>query len=525
MTTKFVNSIKAVVVSVIVLFSVIACEKDFEEIGVNIVDNDFFNTKDAVFEVTSYSVNVEKSRVDNLPVYNLGILNDVNFGYLNAAYVSQLSMLAAADFGLNPIIEKAVLDIPYFATKDTVDYSDGKPKFVLDSIIGDLEEEYTVKIHRLATFLNTLDPADPTKRKKYYSNESYSSVSELYSGLFKPNENDTVLYVERKFLDDDINTVDAIDTIKREDLKPSIKFVLDNNEIENIFINNATTADFSSSENFNNYFRGLWIEPQGSNGSLMTLSMSDAVLSIYYTNEVLTDENGETDLNGDGDTNDVDVPVRTAKTLGLSLSGIRAGTYQRSYAGSTIENYLVNPDLIDGESKLFIQGSAGSIAEIELFKGVDSDSIDAIRSENWLINGAILDVYVDDLTNYDNIPNQMYLYNADENSIMLDVISEARTNGISGLLRYDDDGNPLKYVFTITDYMSEVLRPNNPRKLAKKLALKTYHSTDAVNAFNDTIVKDFSWRSKGVVLKGNKQLNMDDETRLKLKIYYTVDNN
>jgi hypothetical protein len=73
--------------------------------------------------------------------------------------------------------------------------------------------------------------------------------------------------------------------------------------------------------------------------------------------------------------------------------------------------------------------------------------------------------------------------------------------------------------------MSEVLRPNNPRKLAKKLALKTFHSTDAVNAFNDTIVKDFSWRSKGVVLKGNKQLNMDDETRLKLKIYYTVDNN
>jgi hypothetical protein len=524
MTTKFVSGIRAVVVFIFALFSVIACENDFEDIGVDIVDNNLFNTKDAVFEVIAYNGNVERSRVDNLPVYNIGILNDVNFGYLNASFVSQLSLFSAPDFGLNPIIDIAVLDIPYFAARDTVNYSDGKPKFVLDSIIGDLDEEYTIKVHRLATFLNELDPLNPTLIKNYYSDEVYSSAYELYSDSFKPDENDTVLYVERKFLDDDINTVDAIDTIKKDDVNPSIKFVLDKAEIENIFINNASTSDLSSPQNFNNYFRGLWIEPQGSNGSLMTLLMSDAVFSIYYTNEVLTDEDGVIDLNGDGDMDDVDVPVRTAQNIDLALSGIRAGTYNRSYTGSTVDDYLINPDMINGDDKLFIQGSAGSMSEIELFKDVDSDSLTAIRNENWLINGAILDLYVDEISN-DNIPNQLYLYNADENSIIIDAISEARVNGIAGFLEYNDDGTPLKYQFRITDYISEVLRPNNPRKLAEKFAIRTYHSTDAIVSFNDTIVRDFSWRSKGVVLKGNNLTDKTDETRFKLKIYYTVDNN
>jgi len=524
MTTKFVSGIRAVVVFIFALFSVIACEKDFEDIGVGIVDNDLFNTKDAVFEVTAYNKDVERSRVDNLPVYNIGILNDVNFGYLNASFVSQLAFSATPDFGLNPIIDKVVLDIPYFAQRDTVNYSDGKPKFVLDSIIGDLDEEYTIKVHRLATFLNELDPINPTLIKKYYSDEEYSSAYELYSDSFIPDENDTVLYVERKFLDDDISTVDDIDTIKKESSSPSIKLVLDKDEIANIFINNATTSDLSSPQNFNNYFRGLWIEPQGSNGSLMTLLMSDAALSIYYTNEVLTDEGGVSDLNGDGDMDDVDVPVLTAQSIILSLSGIRAANYKRSYTGSTVENFLNNPDTVNGENKLFIQGSAGSMSEIELFKGVDSDSLAAIRNENWLINGAILDLYVDEISS-DNIPDQMYLYNADENSIILDAISEAVVNGIAGFLQYNDDGTPLKYQFRITDYISEVLRPNNPRKLAKKFALRTYHSTDAIVTFNDTIVRDFSWRSKGVVLKGNNLTDITDETRFKLKIYYTVDNN
>jgi len=523
MTTKFVSGIRAVVVFIFALFSIIACEKDFEDIGVDIVDNNLFNTKDAVFEVTTYNKNVERSRVDNLPVYNIGILNDINFGSLNSSFVSQLGFSATPDFGLNPIIDKVVLDIPYFATRDTADYNDGKPKFVLDSIIGDLDEEYTIKVHRLATFLNELDPLNPTLVKNYYSDEDYSSAYELYSDGFKPDENDTVLYVERNFLDDDINTVDAIDTIKKEDLKPSIKFVLDKDEIENIFINNASTSDLSSPQNFNNYFRGLWIEPQGSNGSLMTLLMSDASFTIYYTNEVLTDEDEATDLNGDGDFDDVDVPVRTAQSVSLALAGIRAATYKRSYAGSTVENFLNNPDSINGENKLFIQGSAGSMSEIKLFKDVDSDSLSAIRNENWLINGAILDLYVDEISS-DNIPNQLYLYNADENSIILDAVTEAQVNGIAGFLEYNDDGTPLKYQFRITDYISEVLRPNNPRKLANKIAIKTYHSTDAIIAFNDTIVRDFSWRSKGVILKGNNLTDKTDETRFKLKIYYTVDN-
>ena len=55
MTSKIVNSIKTVFVIGFVLLSIIACEKDFEDIGVNLVDNNVFDTEFKDFEVIAYT--------------------------------------------------------------------------------------------------------------------------------------------------------------------------------------------------------------------------------------------------------------------------------------------------------------------------------------------------------------------------------------------------------------------------------------------------------------------------------------
>ena len=524
MTSKIINSAKYLLVFGITLFGVIACERDFEDIGVNLVDNNLFETKDTTFNVIAYTQNIERSEVigdnpntgfiDGLPIFNIGILKDANFGTLKASFISQIQLPGAGiDFGLNPVIDTVILDIPYFATR-IENNENGTPNFELDSIFGDVDSEFQIKVSRSGTFLNLLDPSDPTQNKKYYSDESYTRLSELHSSSFKPNNNDTVLYVNRN----QFEGAASIDTLKNDDLSPTIKLSLDKGEIKRILIDEITSASQESLDAFADYFRGLIIEPVGEMGSIMQLALNDATMNIYYTNEVLTDEAG-TDLNDDGDTTDLQVPVKRKQLYVFSLGGIRTANYVRDYSQvPTLVDLYTNPNTVEGEEKLFLSGAAGTHIDVDLFENVD---LGEIRDKNWLINGAFLELYIDDLSDIDLLPNRLYIYKKENNVVVDDVITEAPLSGADGFLIRDDEDNPEKYRFQITDYVSEILKQNDFSELSK-LAIRIFHTTDAPLSPTDTIIRDFSWNPKNVILKGNN-LPLTDTERLELKIFYTKD--
>jgi len=523
MTKKIVNSVKYVGLFSLVLLSVIACERDFENIGVGLVDNNLFTTKVDTFEVIAYNKNDTLSRVDGIPEYLLGILNDANFGYIKTSFVSQLGLPTSTDFGDSVSIDAVILDIPYYATIEE-NNSDGTPSFKLDSILGNQETEYNLSVYETGTFLNTLEPLDPTKNKKYYSNETYNKKTLLYSQLFNPDRNDTVLYVKRRFLDNDPNTVDDTDTIKAENSIPSIKMSLDTVFFRNNFVNQQNSGAFDSRDNFIDFFRGIIIEAEenpNKDGSLMALQMSNASVSIYYTNTVLTDET-DTDLNGDLDTDDDDVPVRTKQTMIFPISGLRANQYNRDYSQASVNDRFVSPDLINGEDKLYIQGAAGSMGIVDLL--ISEDDLNKMRDENWLINEANITMYLDDSFDQEKVPDQLLLYNYDYNSQVLDAITESQIAGIGGFLERDEDNKPIKYKFRITDYISEFLKSDDLKPV--RFGLKVFHLTDIPLTTTDTIVDDFSWIAKRVVLKGNDLLDtdIDYDERLKLEIFYTINN-
>ncbi len=517
MSTTIVNSFKYLGLITLVLFSVIACEKDFENVGVGLVDNDLFSTADTTFEVIAYNKNIDSSRIDGIPRYLLGVYNDDNFGLLKSSFIGQLN-LAAIKFSDNMSIDAVVLDIPYYASK-LEDNTDGTPNFELDSIIGDQGAEFNLSVYELGTFLNTLDPSDPTKNKKYYSNEiDYVKKALLYTGDFKPNKNDTLLYVDRNFIEGNPR-----DTIKKENALPSIKIPLDTVFFRNSFINQQNSGVFESNDSFKEYFRGLIIEVDGTDGAMMQLAMSNASVTIYYTNEVLTDETTTTgDLNGDGDTDDKDVPVRTKQITSFGFGGVRTSQYNRDYTSSNVDilDKFDHPDVTNGDDKLFVQGAAGSIAVVELFK--DVVNLNELREKNWLINEANLTLYVEN-PNDTIIPNKLYLYKYDYNSQILDALTEGF---IDGNLQKGEDNKPLKYEFSITDYISEVLKNDSDSLSLNKLAIKTYQVTDP--PIIDTLASNFSWDAKGVVLKGNNLPKIEndelDPTRLKLEIFYTENN-
>jgi hypothetical protein len=509
MTTKVVNAFKNIGLVSIVFFAIISCEKEIESIGVNLVDNNTFSSSKYTSEVTTANVNIESVPANGVQQYLLGVYSDNEFGKLEASVVTQLSIPAIGDnytYGTNALIDSVLINIPYQYTKED-DESDGRPKFSIDSVIGNQEEEFLISIYELKTFLNTLDPNDPSKNAIYYSDKEFQKGdTPFYSGNFKVNPNDTVAYIKR--YNADAITVFDTDTIKELDVSPTIKIPLNESMIQQLFVDNASGTEFSSFDNFNHYFRGLYIEATQLNSPeahLLSLSMANAKMTIYYSKD--EDEEAEEDLNGNGVNGETG--VRTKHEYNFLFSSLKSNVLNRDYTTS----------MQSGSDRLYVQGAAGSLATIEILQ---SEDLTQLRNNNWLINEANLTFYVDQNASSNIVPEQLFIYNYDENLQIKDMISEGIT-AIGGSLQRDENGNPYLYKFKITDYISDVLSLENSAELVK-LGLKVFNTTtDAPSTYTDTKIENYSWTPKGVVLYDHNT-NHDDK-KVKLEIYYTKINN
>lgn len=504
MTTKVVALLKYAVLFASVFLVMISCEKDIESVGVNLVDNNTFNSDSFVSEINSASENIEKIPANGLEQYLLGVYADDEFGKLKASIVTQLLLPAVADsydYGTNAAIDSVIVSIPYQSTRSTENFSDGKPQFTIDSVIGDPETEFKLQVYELKTFLNTLDPTDPSKSAIYYSDKQFLKGDiPLYSGNFKINPNDTVSYIKR-YLTNGI--VYDIDTVFADDLAPSIKIPLDEDQIKTIFLDNASDPAFDSFDNFYHYFRGLYFEASelfNEKSHLVSLSTSGSKMTIYYSKD--EDEPTDEDLNNNGINGETG--VRTKHSFDFVFGNIKSNVLERDYTNSKQS----------GENRLYIQGAAGSLATVDLFV---NDDLNELRSKNWLITEANLIFYVDQNASSNIAPERIFLYNFEENLQILDVFSEG-IDEMGGFLEYDDEGKPYRYVVKITDYISELLKSDEPVNLVK-LGIKVFNPSDAPTTLSDTKVRELSWNPKGVVLYNNNPIAGDK--RLKLQIFYS----
>ena len=379
--------------------------------------------------------------------------------------------------------------------------------FRSDSVFGDANVEFKLGIYELKTYLNTLDPIDPSKPAIYYSDKEFQKGdTPFYSGNFKVNPNDTVAYIKR-YMPNGI-TVYKKDTIKATDKSPSIKIPLNESLIKQIFVDNAAGAEFQSIDNFQRYFRGFYIEAEAitSNKShIVSLAMANARMVIYYSKD--EDEGANIDLNGNKINGELG--VRTKHNFEFAFGAIKSNVLKRDVAPHQ-----------SGEDRLYVQGAAGSMATIDLFK---NENIKDLQKNNWLINDASLIFYVDQNAASNIVPEQLFIYNYEDNEQITDVMTEGLV-AAGGLLEKDANGKPYRYVFKITDYISKLLSANAPADLEKKtLGLKVYNPSDTPSAISDVKVRDYSWTPKGVVLYG--QNPSFEDKRVKLEISYTKINN
>ncbi|MDD3720978.1 MAG: DUF4270 domain-containing protein [Lutibacter sp.] len=512
MAIKVVNTLKYLGLSSIVFFTIISCENEIESIGVNLVNNNNFSTNKDTSEVITSNKNIPNVPTNNVAQYLLGVYSDNEFGTLKASIVSQLELPSTGDtynYGTNYGIDSVLLVIPYQATK-VEKYTDGKPKFSIDSVFGNADVEFQLGIYELKTYLNTLDPNDPSKPAIYYSDKEFQKGdTPFYLGNFKVNPNDTVAYIKR-YMPNGITSYD-IDTIKQADIGPSIRIPLNESAIQQLFVDNASGAEFQSLDNFQHYFRGFYIEAKeltSNKSHLVSLSMVNAKMIIYYSKDEDegTDATTGLDINGNGIKGEG--IVRTKHNYEFALGSIKTNVFKRD---DTAPHQ-------SGSDRLYVQGAAGSMVTIELFNNVN---LADLQDNNWLINDASLIFYVDQNAASSIAPEQLFIYNYTENLQITDVMTEGLA-AVGGLLERDSNGKPYRYVFKITDYISRLLKTDEPLDLVT-IGLKVFNPTDVPIAINDVKIKDSSWTPKGVVLFGQDPVFGDK--RVKLEIAYTKINN
>ncbi len=546
MLKKFVVVVKYLGVATGILLGVISCENDFRNVGVSIVDNNIFSTNSYVSEVISYSKNIEKNQTNGLFHYLLGVQRDDIFGKLEASIVAQLNLPETnPDFGTNAVLDSVVIDIPYLATLNGTNSND-TPNFDLDSIWTTGDKTIQLNVFELGTYLSSVDPNDPTETKKYFSDDDFDKVnpgSPLFSGVIAPSAIDTVLFVKRykypNYPDLTTKNVYTTDTIKKTDTKPSLKIPLDKEAIQTIIQDNASSSDFASNANFQHFFRGLYfeaLETTETDASLMTLSMSDATMTLYYSNDVVEDEGTDEDLDGNGVTGETGVTVRTPESFIFPLTGVKANLYDRDYNGDFVESYITTANEITGEEILFTQGAGGVLSVIKLF-GDDAnsneipDELEMLREKNWLINDAQLVLYINPNNATNWTPERLFIYNLkneldpDPDAVdtqLLDALPQS-IGALNGTLVRNEDDEPEKYIFHLTDFISEIIKSDTELVLYD-LGLKVYNESDSpdTQVATDTIVASINTNPKGIVLNGN--LPISEENRIKLEIYYSEKN-
>jgi len=486
--TKKLNSVKATIILLALIISIIACDKDYASIGVDVIGVNNFETSKNDYTVITYNNRVDPVQTNNLTSNLLGIYNDAVYGTSSANLVSQLNLSTNSQnrgYGVNIQLDSVVLTIPYFSEVNAEEPTDadGYTNYILDSVYGNVEAPMKLSIFKNNYFLRDFDPnSDFQENQKYYSSGETSegnliSVSELESELI--DEYEEFLLDSREIVLTTNNYDDPeIEEEVTSRLSPVIRLKLDleDNFWQEQIMDKIGETELSNSNNFKEYFRGLYfkietVSPESSM-FLLDMSSSNANVTLHFNSvnefededidgipdiadadvdgdgnidegSLDTDSDGikdtaDADVNGDGFTdedvldinsdgiNDETVAVNS-NTIVLSFNGNRVNIFDITGLNSSILSEIDNANSVDGDEKLYLKGGEGSMAIIDLFGGIDSPEFLEFKShqDEWIINEANLIFYEDEsITEEYHKNDRLFLYDLNNNTPVIDFFKD-----------------------------------------------------------------------------------------------------
>lgn len=374
---------------IVVLLSIVlltSCDKDFNEIGTDIVggDNDhyLFDNYSGV-TVKSYNQKLDAIASNNLPINPLGIFDNPPFGTTTASFVTQLELATVNPTFNNvdptkyvdlPVVDSVVLNIPYFSKLNSTD-SDGKKTYRLDSIYGASGSRFKLSIYQSNFFLRDLDPSQSlTGQQLFYTDNQDVENNKIPVLLNDTPDNDPVNHPRNsdgrensKFYFDKREHKTTVDDEDGEEIAtrsvPSMRLNLNRSVFYNKIIN-APSGQLANNAVFKNYFRGLYFKAEsiGNPGNMAMINFKGGNVTIFYEEDKITPDNPTTTT-----VNEYKVD-KVKKTLVLNMTGNTVSLQSNSNENTDYQSAMSSTA---EASKLFLKGGQGSIAVIDLFGTTD----------------------------------------------------------------------------------------------------------------------------------------------------------
>ena len=417
---------------------------------------------------------------------------------------------------------------------DTINPRQGATVYDIDSLIGNREASFKVKVQELDYFLSTYDPSNNFETfLKYYSNDQVIenfTGKVLYDGEVEINTEEIVIYKED---DPDTDDVDESTQVK-ERLTPRLRIPIDKDYMQSKIIDMEGNIDLSNQDNFNLYFKGLFLSTYDfSDPLLLILNYADASINIVYEYDRYN-RNDTTD-----DTSD-DTIDREEKTFKLNLSGNQINILKQDPLSPEISKALNSNS--EDLKRVYLRGGEGIMMEIDLFDdGTGNDILGEIKSNGWLINEANLTMYIDkeaiDMSGGIIEPSRLFLYDIESKAPVVDYFIDQSQGQKpkdqkavhSGLIEIDEDKKGIKYKIRISEHVKNIIRNDS---LNKKLALVV--TSDITNAVNTELKNNDELEyipvssvinPLGTILYGPNPEPINHDKRFRLELFYTEINN
>ena len=366
----------------------------------------------------------------------------------------------------------------------TINPNQGATVYDIDSLIGNKDASFKIKVQELDYYLSTYDPSNNFETLlKYYSDDDIIKNFRgkvLYDGEVEINTDEIVVYKED---DPDTEDTDESNEVK-ERLTPRLRIPIDKDFMQSKIIDMEGNADLLNQDNFNLYFKGLFLSAYDFSEPLMLiLNYSQASINIVYEYDYYN-KNGTNDDTGD------DTIDREEKTFKINLNGNQINIFDNEpYSSEIMDVISTNSDDL---KRVYLMGGEGIMMELDLFKdGSGNDILGEIKSKGWLINEANLTMYVDketiDLNGGIIEPSRLYLYDIESKAPIVDYFidqsqgqkpkDQKAVHG--GMIEVDEDQNGIKYKIRISEHVKNIIRNDS---LNKKLGLVV--SSDITNAIN-----------------------------------------
>ena len=438
--------------------------------------------------------------------------------------------------GLNPLSNDSdndgILDLN---DSDNETYNASAQVYQIDSIFGNRNATFDVKVSELTYFLNDLDPKNNFEsQKEYFSDDDFYDRGfygeTLHDGQITLNfEEIPVLYYE-----DDLSTQeDEISQINYFD-SPRLRVPLNINFFQDMIVNHEGSDQLTNQKIFNNYFKGLIIKAENFSDDLyMSLDLFNSRILFEYNYNFYN-------TNGTDDVSD-DFIEKRQKSNSISLGGVAYNLYEYDNISESILTSLSLSKENIPSDKIYLNGTK-FISKLKLFSNDNSLSseLQKFKDKDVLINEANIILHLDQEmynSNYEFLPKRLYLYSYKDGVPIEDFNKDFSINYnptavnankflFGGLLQYDSNNKPTSYKFNITNHVSNIVRHDSlnidigltTTSNVEDISLKNGYSSDnrKLKIPSPSVSLPFP-----VSIFGSKPNQKDLSKQLKLEVIYT----